>query len=130
MDLSEIFNREAPEFMKPFLEEGAVWGPFVIELPSGNLALGSQLRIEDGSASWIDTQDIGRSTSVKGEPEEGEDKSSVIIETKSDDRYVFRTLREDDWEDLGMEAPGSLEEVNNFADELFAPFELEDDEEE
>jgi hypothetical protein len=130
MDLSKIFNREVPDFSKPLREEGAVWGPFVIELPSGNKSLGSQLVLESDTVSWIDTNDMGKGTTVKGSPEEGEDGTSIIIKNNSDETYVFRPLKKEDWEDLGMDSPGSLEEVNNFADEAFAPFELEDDEEE
>ena len=132
MDLSEVFPRSAPEFAKPLMQEGAVWGPFIVEIPGGSVSLGSSLFLdaETNSISWIDTNDMGRGIGIEGEPEIGEDGNSIIVKNRDGDEYIFRSVLESDWEAFGFDSPVSQEEVAEEADSFFAPFELEDDEEE
>lgn len=132
IDLSKVFPRSAPEFAKSSMQEGAVWGPVVIEIPGGLTSIGSNLCIdrESGSISWIDVNDMGRGIGIEGEPEVGEDGMSITVKDRDGDPYLFRSVQASDWEAFGFDSPVSQEEVAEEADSLFAPFELEDDEEE
>lgn len=130
MDLSAVFPRPAPEFAKSLMQEGAVWGPFIVEVPGKLLSLGSSLFLdtETDSVRWIDTNDMGRGFGIEGEPRIGEDGDSLTVKNRDGDEYIFRSVRESDWEALGFKSPVSREKVNKEADSFFAPFELEDDE--
>lgn len=129
MDFRSVFTREAPDFAKPFMSEDAAWGPFVIEDPNDNESLGSQLLLDEGNITWIDVNDMGKSLTVEdGSLEESGD--SITFKTSEGDEYIIRPLRDSDWEAFQFDGPVSVDEINEIADELFAPFDPEEDDEE
>jgi hypothetical protein len=128
MDIPEQFNREAPDFAE--LNEGEVWGPFVVVHPRLGELLGAQMSLSDDRVTWFTPDEVGRIIDFSEEPKIMKDGSIVIEESGSDDVYTIRPLRESDRANFNLETPVSLEEIYDMANNEFAPFELEDDEEE
>jgi hypothetical protein len=128
MDIPEQFNREAPDFAQ--LNEGEVWGPFVVVHPRLGELLGAQMALLDDRITWFDTDEVGRIITFSEEPKVMEDGSITVEDQQTQDVYTIRPLREDDYANFNLEDPVSLEEIYEMANSQFAPFELEDDEEE
>ena len=128
MDIPEQFNREAPDYAQ--LNEGEVWGPFVVVHPRLGELLGAQMALLDDRITWFDTDEVGRIITFSEEPKIMEDGSITVEDRQTQDVYTIRPLREDDYANFGIEDPMPLEEIYKMANNQFAPFELEDDEEE
>lgn len=130
MDIPEQFRRESPDFA--ILDPDEVWGPFVFVHPTLGELLGSQLSIseEDKMLNWFMEGDIGKSLPFSEEPKIMEDGSIVVEHSVTKDVYIFRPLKESDFANFNLDEPVSMEELYELADREFAPFELEDDEEE
>lgn len=128
MDIPEQFNREAPDYAQ--LNEGEVWGPFVVVHPRLGELLGAQMALLDDRITWFDTDEVGRIITFSEEPKIMEDGSITVEDRQTQDVYTIRPLREDDYANFNIEDPMPLEEIYKMANNQFAPFELEDDEEE
>lgn len=128
MDIPEQFNREAPDFAQ--LNEGEVWGPFVVVHPRLGELLGAQMALLDDRVTWFTPDEVGRIIAFSEEPKIMKDGSIVIEEDGTDDVYTIRPLRESDHANFNLDDPVSMEELYDMANNEFAPFELEDDEEE
>jgi hypothetical protein len=128
MEIPEQFNRKAPDYAT--LNDGEVWGPFVVVHPRLGELLGAQMSLEEDRVTWFTSDEVGRIIVFSEEPKIMEDGSIVIEEDGSDDVYTIRPLKESDYANFNVEEPASLEEVYDMANAEFEPFELEDDEEE
>lgn len=128
MDIPKQFNREAPDYSQ--LNEGEVWGPFVVVHPRLGELLGAQMALLDDRITWFDTDEIGRIITFSEEPKVMEDGSITVEDRQTQDVYTIRPLREEDYANFNIEDPMPLEEIYKMANNQFAPFELEDDEEE
>lgn len=128
MDIPEQFNREAPDFAE--LNEGEVWGPFVVVHPRLGEMLGAQMALLDDRITWFTPDEVGRIIPFSEEPKVMEDGSITVEDRQTEDVYIVRPLREDDYANFNLEDPVPLEQIYEMANNEFAPFELEDDEEE
>lgn len=91
MDIPEQFNREAPDFAQ--LNEGEVWGPFVVVHPRLGELLGAQMTLLDDRVTWFTPDEVGRIIAFSEEPKIMKDGSIVIEEDGTDDVYTIRPLR-------------------------------------
>lgn len=128
MEIPDQFNREVPDYAT--LNEGEVWGPFVVVHPRLGELLGAQMSLEKDRVTWFTSDEVGRIIVFSEEPKIMKDGSIVIEEDGSDDVYTIRPLKESDYANFNVEEPVSLKEVYDMANAEFEPFELEDEEEE
>jgi len=127
MDIPEQFNREAPDFAS--LNEGEVWGPFVVVHPQLGDILGAQMALLDDRITWFTSDDVGKVLPFSEEPKVMEDGSIVVETNDTKEVYTIRPLRESDYVNFGLEEPVSMDRIYEMANSNFQPFDLEDEDE-
>jgi hypothetical protein len=127
MNIFEHFEQQAtvPDFV--FLNEGEVWGPFVVLDSVLGEMLGAQLALLEDRITWFTPDEVGRIIVFSTPPQLRADGSIIVESSDTDKTYVFRILQESDYQNFGLPAPVSLDELYEIANNIFSPFELLDE---